>query len=256
MKSTRAALALTVLLSPAIALGSDEVSVPDAVSSGTVTVVDGSTPDTWGNQNTYIALGAWDAQPLDSSVTYNLVQPAGQGITRTGGSSFFKIPVHVPNGALVTKIEVNFCDTGAGSFALHFFTQPKNVAPVTILDVVSSSGGATPGCVVQTGTFGTPVAVDNGANSYNIEMFMGSTDNSVVFLSARVGYTLQVSPSPAVATFTDVPTSHPFFRFVEALAAAGITGGCGGGNYCPNQAVTRGQMAVFLSIALGLHFPN
>jgi hypothetical protein len=47
----------------------------------------------------------------------------------------------------------------------------------------------------------------------------------------RVYYQLQVSPAPAVATFNDVPTGHPFFRFVEALAASGITAGCGGGNY-------------------------
>lgn len=44
----------------------------------------------------------------------------------------------------------------------------------------------------------------------------------------RVYYTLQVSPAPAVATFSDVPTSHPFFRFIEALVASGITAGCGG----------------------------
>jgi S-layer family protein len=40
------------------------------------------------------------------------------------------------------------------------------------------------------------------------------------------------------------------------LASAGITGGCGPGSYCPDAAVTRGQMAVFLATALGLHFPN
>ena len=48
--------------------------------------------------------------------------------------------------------------------------------------------------------------------------------------SFRVYYRLQVSPAPAVATFpNDVPTSHPFFRFVEAMAASGLTGGCGPG---------------------------
>jgi S-layer family protein len=62
---------------------------------------------------------------------------------------------------------------------------------------------------------------------------------------AVLGYKLQVSPAPANATFGDVPTSHPFFQFVEALAKSGITGGCGGGNYCPDNPVTRGQMAVF-----------
>jgi hypothetical protein len=71
-----------------------------------------------------------------------------------------------------------------------------------------------------------------------------------------VRYKLQVSPAPASATFADVPTSHPFFQFVEALAASGITAGCGGGNFCPDAPITRGQMAVFLAAALGLHFPN
>jgi len=65
-----------------------------------------------------------------------------------------------------------------------------------------------------------------------------------------------VSDPPGTATFNDVPTSHPFFQFVEALNAAGITGGCGNGNYCPDSPVTRGQMAVFLSKALGLHWPH
>jgi hypothetical protein len=64
-----------------------------------------------------------------------------------------------------------------------------------------------------------------------------------------------VSPAPATATFGDVPPSSPQFKFVEALHAAGITAGCGGGNYCPNSPITRGQMAVFLSTALGLHWP-
>jgi hypothetical protein len=70
-----------------------------------------------------------------------------------------------------------------------------------------------------------------------------------------VRYRLQVSPAPEVATFGDVPTNHPFFQFIEALAASGITGGCGNGNYCPDAPLTRGQMAVFLSKALGLHWP-
>jgi hypothetical protein len=53
-----------------------------------------------------------------------------------------------------------------------------------------------------------------------------------------------------------VPTSHPFFQYIEALAGSGITGGCGNGNYCPDNPVTRGQMAVFLAKALGLNFPD
>jgi hypothetical protein len=66
--------------------------------------------------------------------------------------------------------------------------------------------------------------------------------------------TLPVSPAPATATFNDVPTTHPFFRFIEALYNSGITAGCSAAPplYCPDNPVTRGQMAVFLAKALGL----
>jgi len=65
-----------------------------------------------------------------------------------------------------------------------------------------------------------------------------------------------VSPPPATATFADVPPSHPFFQYIEALHAAGISAGCGGGNFCPDQPITRKQEAAFLAKALGLHWPN
>jgi len=47
-------------------------------------------------------------------------------------------------------------------------------------------------------------------------------------------------------SFTDVPTTHPFYAYVEQLFHLQITGGCGAGLYCPDSAVTRAQMAVFL----------
>ena len=46
--------------------------------------------------------------------------------------------------------------------------------------------------------------------------------------------------------FNDVPETNAFCRFIEELAARGVVGGCGGGNYCPNDPVTREQMAVFV----------
>jgi hypothetical protein len=51
----------------------------------------------------------------------------------------------------------------------------------------------------------------------------------------------------AVHQFSDVPTEASYHDDVEALVAAGVTSGCGGGKYCPGSAVTRGQMAQFLN---------
>ena len=47
-------------------------------------------------------------------------------------------------------------------------------------------------------------------------------------------------------SFPDVPTGHQFYTFIENLFHDGVTGGCIGGGYCPGNAVTRAQMAVFL----------
>ena len=59
-------------------------------------------------------------------------------------------------------------------------------------------------------------------------------------------------PQPATQRFLDVPPTNPFYRFIDRMAVLGITSGCGGGNYCPTDPVTREQMSVFLSTAFGL----
>ncbi len=56
---------------------------------------------------------------------------------------------------------------------------------------------------------------------------------------------------PGQEMFNDVPASSPFCPYIEELARRGITGGCGGGNFCPGDPVTRAQMSVFLIKALG-----
>ena len=90
-------------------------------------------------------------------------------------------------------------------------------------------------------------------------MKSGSTTSSgnLAFKGVDIWWHRQVSPAPATATFNDVPTNHPFFQFVEALVASGITAGCGGNSplYCPDAPLTRKQMAAFLSKALGLYWP-
>ena len=76
------------------------------------------------------------------------------------------------------------------------------------------------------------------------------------FGAVQVTWRRDVSDAPAAPSFSDVPESHSFYRYVEALAASGITGGCGSGNFCPDAPLKRGQMAAFLSKALGLHWSN
>ena len=61
---------------------------------------------------------------------------------------------------------------------------------------------------------------------------------------------------PAAAArprFSDVGRSRFEARFIERFAALGITSGCGDGTrFCPDRAVTRAEMAVFLARAFTL----
>jgi hypothetical protein len=60
-------------------------------------------------------------------------------------------------------------------------------------------------------------------------------------------------PSLAVVNdvFSDVPAAAFYHDAVNAIYRAGITAGCAAGLYCPDQSVTRAQMAVFLHRGLG-----
>ncbi|HYX20376.1 MAG TPA: IPT/TIG domain-containing protein, partial [Thermoanaerobaculia bacterium] len=75
---------------------------------------------------------------------------------------------------------------------------------------------------------------------------------AVFLLKASLGSSY--APSNCTGTvFDDVPCAGGIFDpWIEDLARRGITGGCGGGAYCPAAPNTRGQMAVFLTKAFGL----
>lgn len=70
----------------------------------------------------------------------------------------------------------------------------------------------------------------------------------VLVLGALIAAVVLSGPGVAWANhnFSDVPNSAFYHDFVDFLVQNGITVGCGGGQYCGEDAVTRGQMAVFL----------
>jgi hypothetical protein len=49
--------------------------------------------------------------------------------------------------------------------------------------------------------------------------------------------------------FADVPSTDPYFTYIQKLKELGITTGCGNGDYCPSGDATRDQMAAFLARA-------
>src|SRR5690606_35490527 len=64
----------------------------------------------------------------------------------------------------------------------------------------------------------------------------------------RAKYGSSYTPPPARGIFADVPAGHWSAPWIERLYSEGITTGCGQAplRYCPDQQVTRGQMAAFI----------
>lgn len=115
-----------------------------------------------------------------------------------------------------------FLDVETGDFAASFIEK-------------LASDGITAGC---------------GNNNYCPDAEVTRAQMAVFLLRAKHGS--GYSPPPATGVFSDVPMSYWASRWIEQLAAEGITAGCGNNNYCPEAIVTRDQMAVFLVRTFGL----
>ena len=216
-------------------------------------------PNDFGTQApTIVRLAAAAFQPMVDCYEYSVDFQAYLFVSTNhpciGGSplTLFWAPLDLPNGAIVSELTLEYKDTDTVdniSAQIRSFVDGSGTWSGGSAATSSGSAGAgvatsNPGFTVQTNT------------TYMVVIVQTSSSSQTGFRAVKVGYFRTVSPSPAVATFVDVPTNHSQFRFIEALAAAGITGGCGGGLYCPDTPLTRGQLAVFLAVALGRHHPN
>ena len=163
---------------------------------------------------------------------------------------FFHAPVFLPAGALVTSLELEGCDTSGGAEVGASMIQvgKLNDAATTLYSTFTSG---IPGCGLVRDS-GQQVTINNANNSYFVRMQVRSATR---FRAVRIFFHLQVA-APATQIFDDVPQTHPFYRFIQALASSRITGGCSTTPplFCPDAVVTREQMAAFLARALGLHW--
>ncbi|MBL8209104.1 MAG: S-layer homology domain-containing protein [Bryobacterales bacterium] len=64
-----------------------------------------------------------------------------------------------------------------------------------------------------------------------------------VLIRALLGEAFSAPNAPA---FTDVPATHPDFRYIQKLKELGITSGCSSTRFCPDTHLNREEMAVLL----------
>jgi len=222
------------------------------------------TPDAWGTAGTtYVVIDSTELSPHSSAIGVGCIQSCQLRYALSTESQAFYAPVHLPAGVLVTYMEIDYYDGSAAGqvTATLGVCDPAGQSCVGVGGSCSSGGTVCSGIANAPGFYVTSadltadgVVIDNSLNRYVIAAGNTTLDGSTAISQIILGYVRQVSPAPPSGSFADVPTSHPFFQFVEALVDSGITAGCGGSNYCPNAPLTRGQMAVFLAKALGLQW--
>jgi photosystem II stability/assembly factor-like uncharacterized protein len=121
-----------------------------------------------------------------------------------------------------------------GVHSVAFGLDPSNTTTLFVQDII--------------GTFRSPDA-GHSWHRLTIESFAGGTSPTDVAVSAD-GRTLFSSNFGGVFTldrrWNDLADTDPFFPSSDLVALHGVTAGCGGGNFCPSDPVSRAQSSVFL----------
>ena len=169
---------------------------------------------------------------MQSGATLQVGAGTASGLTYTSGSAIDATMPAVPAGTVqdvvLTNPDTSVATLDAGWFA-DYNDVPKSYLFHDAIEKISRKG-ITTGC---------------GSGNYCPESLVTRGEMAVFLLRGKHGSAYV--PPPATGTvFLDVPLGTPFAAWIERLSAEGITTGCGGGNYCPTQTVTRDQMAVFL----------
>ena len=162
------------------------------------------------------------------------------------------------------------CNSATGDCYLITITGPRPVAhwDITFTETLSPSATATTWTVHVGDSFGDVPTTDQFYSYVEMLFHMGVTAGcgggnycpaspvtraqmAVFLLKAEHGGDY-VPPACAGTVFADVPCpTGTNVDWINQLNAEGITGGCGNGDYCPNDPVTRAQMAVFLVKTFG-----
>jgi len=168
----------------------------------------------------------------------------------------------VPHGALMEGIRIWGYDDGVAPggkirWRVQKICQPSfGPGEATRETVMTDNNPSGPGYFSRYTMFPNDgETIDKRACYYLLQVQEAYNDEHYL-QKVRVQWRRQIAPPPAVATFFDVPETHSFYKEIEALVGSGITGGCSTTNYCPDDTLTRGQMAAFLARALGINYSS
>ena len=195
------------------------------------------------------------SQRLPFSVNISSGPPAGGTSLIVAGTNFLDGAAVTIGGVPATGVVVN-------SYSSISATTPA-LAPGTANDLVVTNTDTTTGTLVKafvadfldvpgnqqfysyvTTLVSNGITAGIGGGLYGVNDDTLRQQMAVFILKGKHG--LCFVPPPCTGVFADVPCPSTFANWIEEMASEGITGGCGGGNFCPMNPVRRDQMAVFL----------
>jgi len=135
----------------------------------------------------------------------------------------------------------------------------NNMLPAPVISAftaTSISGTSCPGCTVEVfsdvedeggGYEGSTISGASGAFTFSTATFL-TGPNITATATDGDGNTSEFSASMIISLFADVPLGYWAYNYIAAIYNAGITKGCSTNplEYCPEDSVTRGQMAAFI----------
>lgn len=177
----------------------------------------------------------------DAAASYGTIAAGGTAACAGATGDVYELEVPVPGVRPATHWDAQATETtstgAVRTWTIHlgesFPDVPRDYFAYRFVETIFHNG-VTAGC---------------GSAGYCPESTLSRAEMAVLVLRAKHG-AAWTPPASAGNVFTDVPVDFWAGDFIEQLAAEGITSGCGSGAYCPDNPITRAEMAVFLLKAL------
>jgi hypothetical protein len=200
------------------------------------------------------------AYDFQANTSTDLILDDGNGYRYFGAEAvpYLAAPVRLPAGVHVGVMSISKCSAVAGDLVYALYENLGGGAGGGGGNLVAGPFTAGSGCTWEAHSANYFYETTNAHPLYLVIYFSGDWwDGSTKFNSIEISYRRVVrSYQKGGQLFDDVPFEDFGYDHIAALYDSGITGGCGAGNFCPDQPVTRRQMAIFIAKALGLHWPD
>ena len=150
----------------------------------------------------YQVYGSYEFQPTDSNLTYAPYGAAMYAVTVPGGTPSFKCPLHLPNGAQVSRVSFYVVDnSAAANMTLQFYrSEPAANTSQYEIGFVTTAGLPTSTAVQTVTIYGAPILamIDTLHYAYSLRYQPSIAGSLHMLVGARVEYTAPSAYLPLV----------------------------------------------------------